>query len=289
MEPTWTKVDFRDTSGREAAPSDRLRTAHETLARDLSISLSAFLRSSITATYAACHEMLFSDVMKEPATSCFGSVLIRPQNCRLLLQVDYSILFPIVGTALGAKIGSFSSPDRKPTEIELQVVNLLFRLLLSDAYRAWAIPLKTQLETVTLEVEERPARTFAATDQVLVTRFALSVGEPAGQFSLIAPAKLFASLMAQEDAVSQPQAEPGGSPDAIIELMQPAKVSLDIWLDGAEMRLGDLLHLAAGQIVKLDHPVERKAVCTLNGKTGFTGQIVSTGSRRAFMLEEFAG
>ncbi len=289
MEPTWTKVDFRNPSGPQAASGDRLRGAQEALARDLSISLSAFLRSSVTASYAGGCEMLFSDFMKADTPACFGLALTRPQHCRLLLQVEYSVLFPIVGTALGAKPGSFASPERKPTEMELQVVNLLFRMLLSEAYRAWAAPLKTQLETVTLEMEQRPARTFAATDQVFVTRFGLAIGEYAGQFALVAPAILFAGGAADDDAVSQPQPESGGSPEATMELMLPANVSLDVWLDGAQMRLRDLLQLSEGQIVKLDHPVERKAVCTLNGKAGFTGQIVSTGARRAFMLEDFTG
>jgi len=151
------------------------------------------------------------------------------------------------------------------------------------------VPLKTPLETVTLEMEHRPARTFATTDQVFVSRFKLAMGDHSGHFSLVAPAILFTSGMADDDAISQPQQPSGGSPDATIELMMQASVALDVWLDGSQMRLGDLLQLSEGQIVKLDHPVERKAVCTLNGTTGFSGQIVSTGSRRAFMLEDFTG
>jgi flagellar motor switch protein FliM len=289
MEPNWTKVDFKNPPGQQAGFGDRLRGAQETMARDLSISLSAFLRCSVTAGYSSGREMLFSDYMKDEVPSCFGLALIRPQQCRLLLQVEYSVLFPIVGIALGAKPGTFTSPERKPTEIELQVVNLLFRMLLSDAYRAWAAPLKAPLETVALEIEPRPARTFAATDPIFASRFTLSMGEHTGTFSLVAPAMLFAGPMAQDDVISQPPANSGGSPDATVELMMPASVSLDVWLDGSQMRLGDLLQLSEGQIVKLDHPVERQAVCTLNGKAGFTGQIVSTGARRAFMLEDAAG
>ena len=145
MESNWTKVDFKNHSGRQAATGDGLRSAHEALARDLSISLSAFLRSSVTASYTGARDVLFSDFMKDEAPSGFGLALIRPQHCRLLVQVEYSVLFPIVGIALGAKLGSFTSPERKPTEIELQVVNLLFRMLLAVAYRAWDTTLKTQL------------------------------------------------------------------------------------------------------------------------------------------------
>ena len=61
---------------------------------------------------------------------------------------------------------------------------------------------------------------------------------------------------------------------------------MQVWLDGSEMRLGDLLQLREGQIVRLDHPVERMAVCTLNGVSSFNGQIVSTGQRRAFQVED---
>ena len=48
-----------------------------------------------------------------------------------------------------------------------------------------------------------------------------------------------------------------------------------------------VLRLSEGQIVRLDHPVERRAVCTLNGVSSFSGQIVSTGQRRAFQVEDF--
>ena len=60
MEPNWTKVDFRNAGRREAARMTGLRSAHEALARDLSISLSAFLRSSVTVDLFGRHGDRFS-------------------------------------------------------------------------------------------------------------------------------------------------------------------------------------------------------------------------------------
>ena len=101
-------------------------------------------------------------------------------------------------------------------------------------------------------------------------------------------AKPMSSLVADRDGNLYGVTYKGGHEDdgIVFQLMLPARVFLDVWLDGSQMCLRDLLQLREGQIVKLDHPVERRAVCTLNGKTGFSGQIVSTGSRRAFMVEE---
>jgi flagellar motor switch protein FliM len=203
--------------------------------------------------------------------------------------LDYSVLYPLIGIALGAKSGSFTTPDRKPTDIELQVVNILFRLILSEAYRGWIPLTKTQLETVTIEIGRNSSRAFQATDSVLAVRFDLTVGEQTGRLLLIVPPQLFQAGIEAEEPPRREKTEMRGSAETTLQLMLPAKVTVDVWLDGSQMRLRDLLQLRAGQIVKLDHPVERRAVCTLNGKAGFSGQIVSTGAKRAFMVEEASG
>jgi flagellar motor switch protein FliM len=286
MTQDWTKVDFKNAGQLQGGDADRLRLAQEALAQGLSTNLSAFLRTSIAVTYTGAEETIFGGFFEDDSHSCFSLALVRPDQHKLLVQVDHSALFPLIGIALGAKAGSFPSPERKPTEIELQVVNLVVRLILSEAYRAWATFLGTQLETVTLEIEQTPGRTFPAADPVFVVRFDLTVAESTGKLALVAPARLFGAAMSQGVPEPEPAMQSPESIETSMELMMPAKVAVDVWLDGSEMRLGDLLQLREGQIVKLDHPVERKVVCKLNGASGFTGQIVSTGTRRAFMIED---
>ena len=289
MESTWTKADFRNYGKLQGASGDLLRSTQEVLARELGLSLSAFLRCSVTAVFQDAAEYPFGELPNDDGQFCPGTALVRPDDRSFLVQLDYSVLYPLIGIALGAKSGSFTTPDRKPTDIELQVVNILFRLILSETYRGWIPLTKTQLETVTVEIGRSPSRAFQATDSVLVVRFDLTVGEQTGRLSLIVPPQLFQTGIEAEEPVRREKTEMSGSAETTLQLMLPAKVTVDVWLDGSQMRLRDLLQLRAGQIVKLDHPVERRAVCTLNGKAGFSGQIVSTGAKRAFMVEEASG
>jgi flagellar motor switch protein FliM len=288
MDSTWTKADFRNYGKLPGASSDVLRSALDVLARELGLSLSAFLRCSVVSVFKDADERPFGDLQKSGNKSCLATVLVRPDDRNLLVELDYSILYQLIGIALGAKTGSFTSPDRKPTDIELQVVNILFRLILSETYRGWLPLIKTQLETVTIEVGTGPSRAFQSTDSVLVIRFDLTVGEHTGSLSLIVPPRLFQNAVQRQEPVRRDKSD-SGSAETTMQLMLPAKVNVDVWLDGSQMRLRDLLQLREGQIVKLDHPVERRAVCTLNGKQSFNGQIVSTGARRAFMVEEASG
>ena len=290
MEANWTKVEFKNFAKLRGRPGEHTQAANEALARELSLSLSAFFRGSFKATFSSVTEEPFGDLTLSEGSSCFGSAFLGSGQRKLLLELENSACFPLLGLALGAKAGNFPAPRRKPTEIELQVVHLLFRLIFSEACRAWSALVKRPLEPAAIEVEQLPGRLLSPTDLVSVARFELAGEEPLGALRLIAPVDLFSGPAEDHlDAASAPSAVDGASAENTLEVMMSVKVSLDVWLDGSHMLLGDLLQLREGQVVKLDHPVERRATCSLNGKMGFTGQIVSTGSRRAFLVEEFTG
>jgi flagellar motor switch protein FliM len=285
MESNWTKAEFRTNGKLQGVPGELVRLANETLAKELGISLSAFLRTSITAAYLGGAEIPYGEF---PVTDiqCFGTALTRPDDRKLLVAMQHSVLLPLVGVALGAKAGTFGAEERKPTEIELQVVSLLYRLILSDAYRVWASLLPGPIETVAVEFDPAPARILSPIEPVFAARFEVTMGEQIGQFSLLTPPELFAGVIAQEaDTTQRDKVEPA-SIEATLEMLMGGQVAVSVWLDGSQMRLGDLLRLAEGQVIRLDHPVERRAVCSLNGQTNFSGQIVSTGQKRAFQIED---
>jgi flagellar motor switch protein FliM len=288
MESNWTKAEFRTHGKLQGVPGELLRLANEALAGELSISLSAFLRTSITAAYLGGGEIPYGEFPVSDS-QCVGLALARQDDRKLLVVGELSVLLPLVGIALGAKAGTFGSGDRRPTEIELQVVSLLYRMILTDAYRAWATLVRAPIETATLEFDPAPARILAPTEPVFAARFEITLGEQTGKLTLLTPPELFATVLAEDQAPPHREPPEPASLEATLDMLMAGQVSVGVWLDGAQMRLGDLLRLAEGQVVRLDHPVERRAVCAINGQTSFSGQIVSTGERRAFQVEDFIG
>ena len=59
MESNLTKAEFRVSSKLQGVPGELVRLANETLARELTISLSAFLRTSVIAAHSSAAERLF--------------------------------------------------------------------------------------------------------------------------------------------------------------------------------------------------------------------------------------
>lgn len=288
MDTTWTRAQLAGSNSKRGALSDIVRPTHEVLGRELALSLSAFLRTTITVEHVDGAERSFETRHSGDAPRSCGTALARPGDQPVLLELDHSVLYPLIGIALGAKPGSFTSPERKPTDLELQVVNIIFRLILSEAYRTWELLVKQHLETVTLDIDQANSKAFQPASPVFVARFELKLGEHSGFLALVTRPTFFAKALASEEPVAH-ETNSTGSHEKALDLLLPAKVSLDVWLDGSQMSLQELLQLREGQVVTLDHPVERKALCTLNGKPGFSGQIVSTGLRRGFLVEEAPG
>jgi flagellar motor switch protein FliM len=288
METGWVKADFASANRWDGAAADQLRLANEAFARDLGLNLSAFLRAPVNVSYKSAEKSVFSDFLSNDERSCFAVVFTHPQEHKLVLRLEYDLLFPLIGIALGAKAGAFASPGRKPTEIELQVATLLFRLILTEAFRAWAPLIHAHLEALTVEVEPTPSRILPAGELVCATELEIAASDCTGKLILATPASLFANTPDGNATQPESKAGPAGS-SKVLGLMMSAQVNLEIWLDSSEIRLGDLLQLQTGQIVKLDHSAGKRVACTLNGKRSFEGQIVSTGTRRGFFIEQTIG
>src|SRR5712671_2455701 len=102
MESNWTKADFRSQGLLQGAADDLLRSTNDVLARELALSLSAFLRCSVTAKYLSGEELAFGDLPQDgAASSSVGTAVVRPGERKLRLELEYSVLFPLVGVALG--------------------------------------------------------------------------------------------------------------------------------------------------------------------------------------------
>ncbi len=85
MELDWKQADFQNTVQLEGVNGDRLRLSQEALAKDLSINLSAFLRTSLTVHFTSAGETIYGDFVKEHAHSCFSLTLTRPEQHKLLV------------------------------------------------------------------------------------------------------------------------------------------------------------------------------------------------------------
>jgi len=264
-------------------------SVNATFARDLSIQLSAYLRCPVTVKYNGVEECTFASYLEaRQAGFCAGAVNGFPQNTTIILDLEPSILFGFIEAMLGGKPSIRSVPNRAPTEIEKQLVTRVMSSITAELDRAWNTVGRVSLQFSTIEGDPQLPRLYSSSEAVVVAHFEVAVGEQSGTFTILTPVHPIEVILESGADQGLDGLESSETARVVRALLESA-VHFDVWLEGVSLQLGDVMQLQEGHVIKFDYPTDRNLQCTLNGATGFPGQVVSTGRKRAFLIQAEAG
>jgi flagellar motor switch protein FliM len=249
-------------------------------------SLSAYLRSSVTAQMLAVDHLPYGEFLRGlPSPTCVVSIGLRPYESTAVLELNPSLVFPIIELLLGGSGKAGAAANREITEIEQNVLDGLFRIIMQALADAWKDVLPV---TLTLESVGREARLIYAPHEPMV---ALSIDvkleEGGGRLNLAIPSEILALEGEDGDAQSTPRKLEAteGEQARTLDLLREAKCTLETHLEGPRLRVRELLELKEGDVLAFDHPIDEPLGGFVNGKRKFSGQIVSTGKRKAFQID----
>jgi flagellar motor switch protein FliM len=266
-----------------------IASIHGAVSREVAMQLSVFLRSAVSVKYTGVEECTFAQFMSaRKACSCASLIKLSCKapalDAHMVLDLDPALLFSFVEVMLGGKPAGRLVPDRAPTEIEKQLLSLVLTAMTTQLERAWCTVASVSLQFSGIEADPQVARVFSPADAVVVGRFEVSSGDQAGSFTVLTPTHPAEAVI---ESVKPGLAE-GTEVSELARLsrtVMDASVRFDVWLDGVSLQLRDLVQLREGYVIKFDHPTERNLQSTLNGAAGFPGQVVSTGRKRAFLIQ----
>src|SRR5579872_6441234 len=120
---------------------DQLRAIHllhENFARSLASSLSAYLRAYVAVNLISVEQLSFMEFSQcLPSPTCLVALGMRPSEGNAVLEINPSLVFPILEMLLGGTGKYTSKITREITEIEQSILESLFRIILNDLRTAW--------------------------------------------------------------------------------------------------------------------------------------------------------
>src|SRR5229473_1871077 len=120
---------------------DQLRAIHllhENFARSLASSLSAYLRAYVAVNLISVEQLSFMEFSQcLPSPTCL--VLLGMGSCEgsAVLEINPSLVFPILEMLLGGSGKGTNKITREVTEIEQSILEGLIRIILQDLRSAW--------------------------------------------------------------------------------------------------------------------------------------------------------
>jgi flagellar motor switch protein FliM len=271
---------------------DQLRAIHllhENFSRSLASSLSAYLRAYVAVNLVSVEQLSFMEFSQcLPSPTCLATLGMKPFEGNAVLELNPALVFPIIEMLLGGNARTPLKMAREITEIEQSVMDGIFRLIMQDLKAAWhsVTPLEFTIEAH--ETEPQLLRILAPNEAVVAISIEVRIGENSGMMNIGIPSivvKMLRNKFDQQWSLRKSESTEQEQ-DRVLRLIRPAQMRLDGRLSGPTLRVMDLMDLKEDDVLTFDYPVGRFVDLSVNGKLKFRGRIVTTGSKRAFQIEE---
>jgi flagellar motor switch protein FliM len=271
---------------------DQLRAIHllhENFSRSLASSLSAYLRAYVAVNLVSVEQLSYMEFSQcLPSPTCLATLGMKPFEGNAVLELNPALVFPIIEMLLGGNARTPLKVAREITEIEQSVMDGIFRLIMQDLKAAWhsVTPLDFTIEAH--ETEPQLLRILAPNEAVVAVSIEIRIGENSGMMNIGIPSivvKMLRNKFDQQWSLRKSESTEQEQ-ERVLRLIRPAQMRLDGRLSGPTLRVMDLMDLKEDDVLTFDYPVGRFVDLSVNGKLKFRGRIVTTGSKRAFQIEE---
>ncbi len=263
-----------------------LQFLHERGARNLSTSLSAYLRTTINLSVASVEQFSYQEFLASLTDpTAFYSLSIAPFDEVGAIEINPSVAFAMIDRMLGGS-GQPAPVNRPLTEIEQNVVDEVVKLMLDGLAEAWKAVTSLTFGIRGRETRPQMLQVAAPNEIVCAVIFDLKVGDVRGMINLCIPTTVVETAGTQFSSAWQRQRRD----------LTPTERA---WLDGnlarvpipivplirTRLRTSAVLDLRPGEIVALPLPANQALDIYAGSVRKLSGRLAAEHGRLLVQIE----
>jgi flagellar motor switch protein FliM len=279
--------DFRRPDRIAKSQLRAIHQLHDSFVRSLVSSLSAYLRTYLIVNLVSVEQLSYAEFLEcLPSPTCIASISLKPYDGNAVLELNSSLIFPILEILLGGDGKLQFSSQREITEIEQVLLDGLFRIILRDLGEAWRFVTLIDFAIDTIETEPQFLQILAPTEAVVAVAIEIRIGDSIGMMNIAMPSIIIKMMRQKFDQQwsLRKSVSTEGEQARVLDLIRPSLLNSEVLLTGPQLLLRDLVNLECGDVVSFEYPANRALTMTLNGKEKFNGEMVASGRRAAFRV-----
>ncbi|MCC7010589.1 MAG: flagellar motor switch protein FliM [Acidobacteria bacterium] len=263
-----------------------LQFLHERCARNLSTSLSAYLRTTITMSVEALDQCSYSEFLGSLTDpTAFYALTITPFDEPGAIEINPAVAFAMLDRMLGGS-GQPIAANRALTEIEQNVVDAVVRHVLAALGDAWKAVTNLGFGIRARETRPQMLQVAAPNEIVVTVVFDVKVGDVRGRVNLCLPTNV-AEIAGDHFAHAWQRQRR--------ELTAAERTNLDENLGRVpvpvvpeirtRLNAGTVLALTHGEVIALPLPADQPLDVYAGGVRKFTGRLAADRGRLMVVIE----
>ena len=287
--PQANTFDFNRLDRIPKSQLQSLHLVHENFVRNLASSLSAYLRSYVALNFVSLEQISYAEFLEGVASpTCIAYVGLSPYEGTGVLELSNNLVFGLLELLLGSKGRPTAPLQRKITDIEKKLIQTLLKVILRNLSEAWRSVADIAFSVQSLASEPQVMHVLAPSEAVIVIAVEVRVGVTAGLMNFAIPSIFVKRLRQKLDQLQKIRRAVSTVQDQqhIAHLIQGAMLGFEAQINGGTIEAQTLVDLKVGEILILDHRLDREVNGLINGKLKWSGNVRSSGDRIAFSLTE---
>ena len=265
---------------------DQLRAVnqlHDSFVRNLSRSLSAYLRVGFEVNLVSTEQIAYSEFLQRvPEINYMASAHLRSLDALAAILVDLQLVFPMIDLLLGGP-GKPMSEVREVTEVEEEILKAVLRIICRELQATWQPVIGSEIQFDERQRQAQILRLMPPNERVLSLGFEIRAGEGSGMLMTVFPAVAATALirkLALQVSYRKHRAAAGAASN-LREKLENCSFPVELVLPGGTVSSRELLALERGSILALNLKSHQPAVLYVGKQPLFITQPVRSGNHRA--------
>jgi flagellar motor switch protein FliM len=268
-----------------------LQTLHEGFGRNFGAALSALLRSIAEVKLTSVDQLTYSEfVFSLENPTCFNLLRAAPLEGNLILDINPSIVYPIIDRLLGGGRESAPLARRPLTAIELRLVSRITTLFLQELKRAWANVLDLDLSVERVESNPQLVQIVPPNEVVVLISFELTLGDLRGMMNLCIPfnsLERIGNKLASNSWISYGRRMASEeSSRQISSNLKGSLVELVVHLADTNITTGDLIGLRVGDVITTEKDIHSPIAVSVEGVVKYHAKPGAFKGRKAIEIAD---
>ena len=285
-----TPYDFKrpERVGKEQLRA--LETLHEDFGHNFGAALSGLLRSIVEVKFAGVDQLTYSEFVSSLENpGCFSLLKAEPLEGNLLLDINPSILYPIIDRLLGGGRETGALARGPLTEIEWRLVSRITGLFLEELRHAWENVLDLKPAVLQLQSNPQIVPIVPPHEAVVVIRLELTIGDVCGMMNLCIPYNSIERIGGKLSANNWVSCgRKNASPETIRQIGETicsSPVGVQVRLAQTKIGTGELMSLRVGDIITTPKDVHQPVIVSVEGVPKFRAKLGAFKGHKAIMIQ----
>jgi len=253
-----------------------IRGIHDKMARNLSSEMSTTLRSIIEIQLQSVDQMTYGEfLMSLPSPTSFNVFSIRPLDGSAVLEINPSIVFPMIDRLLGGK-GDAYDIERELSDIEITLLDNVLKVIMAKLKEAWG-PIVEMVPLIeSKESSPNVIQIVAQNEIVVMVVLEITIGETSGMINLAYPVIYLESILsrlASKDIMIGERSAKKSRGIELKELLKRADIVNESILGTTHLSIKKILELHKGDVIRLNTPESNEATITVDKKELFKAEM----------------